>query len=285
MTGPEQSPSGGPTPASPPPCAAHPNAPSTGTCGRCGNFLCPRCVDILADHDDWCAACRERAGGNKMPWEREEGSALRRWWDTTRAMFSSPGMTFERTEPGSLKKALSFNALVGLIYGAVMAGLLGLATVGLLALPGDAARDLRDPAVATGVFALILLAVPLGGVLGSLLAAAVRAGVFYLATQLCGGGGEARTALWATSYLGAAQLALLPLQIVQQIPLLGPFLGLLGYLFFEVYFALQLTKVAERYCGLTQGKAVFAGWAGFLVLAALMMSCCLFGALLAVADF
>jgi hypothetical protein len=41
-------------------CATHPDVPSTGTCERCGAFVCPRCLSRLVGLTNLCASCVAR---------------------------------------------------------------------------------------------------------------------------------------------------------------------------------------------------------------------------------
>ncbi len=245
-------------------CAAHAGAQATGTCERCGNFLCPLCTDLF-EEDGWCEACRERAGG-RVPFEREEdGGLLYRWYATARAFVFSPRDTLDRTRPGSLQAALMHNALTG-VFSGLIAGGLGLCLVAVLA--RMVSRELDDVAVAVLVMSL---AAPLVMPVYTLLATAVRGTVYYVALVLVGGG-DARAAYWVTAYLGSMHLAHYPIAMLQRLPIVGAPAGLLLQLGVEVWYALQLTHAAERYHGLTGGKATFAGWAGFVVLACLVLS-------------
>lgn len=278
------------TPAPAAQCAVHEDAQATGTCGRCGNFVCPLCLDPLADRDDWCEACRERAGGNRMAWEREEGGIWGRWWQTTRDVLFSPTLTFDRARPGSVGQALLYNALTGVIVGAVFTAL-GVCALGALAALGGLEELAADPgfsalggeAVLAMLMVLILLS-PLFTALYTLFLVGVRGLVYYIAILVVGGGGEARYPFWTVSYLGAMNVSMIPLQIIQQIPILGPILGLVLLLAIEVWYALQLTRAAERYHGLEGGRATFAGWAFFLLMTLLGISCCCGGVLLGMAG-
>ena len=59
-------------PALDPLCAAHPHARATGTCARCGDNVCARCVDPSARGQaaGACAACRRKLGKDTIePWQ------------------------------------------------------------------------------------------------------------------------------------------------------------------------------------------------------------------------
>lgn len=279
-----------PEPAPTAPCAVHEGAQATGTCARCGNFVCPLCLDVVADHDDWCEACREREGGDKMPWERDEGSLIARWWETTRAVLLHPASTIARVRPGSLKKALAYNALTGLLMGAVGAVLITLVVLGAAAL-GDIdelVREMTDagvpPEAVLAAIVVMVVLTPLLNVVYTVLVAGLRGAVFQLAGLAMGGGGAGGDPYWIACYLGAAHVTWLPLQLVQQIPIIGLPIAMLCHLAVEIWYALAFTEAAEQYQGLTQGRAVFAGWAGFVALTLTFLCCCFSGVFAALAG-
>ena len=268
-------------------CAVHEDAQATGTCVRCGNYVCPLCLDPSSDRDDMCDACRDRVGADIIPWERDDGSIFARWGRTVSTMVLRPSDTFERTQPGSWASALGFASLTGAFIGIVFT-VLGICAVGLLAAVGgfDILRD--DPAFAemgsgfvTALVVAALLLYPLITVLMTDLIVVVRALLFHLPVALMDGKGGLGASMWATSYLSAVHLAWLPLAVLQQVPFIGPLLGLFGYLVIEIWYALALTTVARRYHGLEGGRATFAGWFPFLAFFALTISCCVLGMLLA----
>jgi hypothetical protein len=50
-------------------CALHPTVVATGTCARCGNYVCPACTGEGAF--EICPTCRERLGIGSFPFTRE----------------------------------------------------------------------------------------------------------------------------------------------------------------------------------------------------------------------
>ncbi len=70
-------------------CALHPEEWASGTCERCGNFMCGLCSDNGAQ--SWCPTCRERAGASTFPLRRDTWtfSAL---WDYAWAAFKREGL-------------------------------------------------------------------------------------------------------------------------------------------------------------------------------------------------
>jgi len=254
-----------------PMCATHEGAQSTGTCARCGNFVCPLCLDALSALPDHCEDCREREGGGRILWERpEEGSWLSRWWRTCRDVILHPTRTFEDARPGSLGSAATFTVVTGGFLGVCAAALVGclLGAVVLLmgaegTLPGG---GLDGEAGAFGLLGIACIVVAYIVIIPAVLVvmSLVRGTVFHLTAMAMGGEASYADSLWASFYLHGVYLLQLPLGVVQQIPLIGPMIALLALLAYEVYFAVQFTTVANRYHRLEGGRATFAGWSVFL---------------------
>ncbi|MBX3274720.1 MAG: hypothetical protein KF729_30920 [Sandaracinaceae bacterium] len=264
------------TEAGVPLCASHEGAQSTGTCARCGNFVCPLCLDELSALPDHCEACREREGGGLIAFERGDVGLFARWGRTTRDVLLSPTRTFEAVRPGSLGASMGYVALTGLGIGSVFAMCIGslIVVIAAAGLVGDAFPD-AEPAVFLGVLVAAAFFYVIMFPLVLITSACVRATIFHLAARLGGGRADYATSLWATGYLHAIALAYLPLVVLQQIPVVGVFVGLLGHLAVEVFYALQLTTAARRYHQLADGRAALAGWSGFLVIVVLGITCCL----------
>ncbi|MGE0789907.1 MAG: hypothetical protein AB7S26_29810 [Sandaracinaceae bacterium] len=264
-------------------CAVHHDAQAVGTCGRCGNFVCPLCLDPIADEETWCESCRQHAGGNRIAWERTDGGLLGRWYKTTRDVLLSPQMTFERARPGALMESVTYNAMTGVFIGLPL-GLLVAAIVALFAALGQSDPyglgndpDFEGPAMVLGAV-LIFFAMPVVMAIVNLVTVAIRGIVYYLALLVMGAQVDAAVPFWTVAYAsGAMSVAYVPIQIIQQIPIIGPIIGLLGYLAMEVWYALTLTMTAQHHHGLSQGRAAMAGWAYFIVFAALIGSCCCIG--------
>jgi len=252
-------------------CATHAGAQSTGACERCGNFICPLCLDEFSGLPDHCEDCREREGGGLIAFERDDAGLLRRWWRTVKDVLFRPTRTFETVRPSSLGAAVGFGALTGAIVVSVIASI-GLCAAGLIAVLG------AEPATGpTGLATLVAMLVgyvvlfPLFVVLG----AGVRTSVFHASVKLLGGDGGIAASFWALSYLQATTVLLWPLLVVRAIPGIGPFLGLLALLAIEVFYALQLTTVARRYHSLSEGRATMAGWSIFVTGITVTSLCCL----------
>ena len=259
-------------------CATHDGAQSTGTCARCGNFVCPLCLDELSPLPDHCEACREREGGGLMPFERDDLGFLKRWWQTTVEMSLRPTRTLESTRVGSLRAAVGFVGFTGFVIGGTLAACGGCA-IGVVGATTDAASRFGEVSGNPSWFyAALACAMTFYAVLAPaalIVSAFLRAGVFHLAARLLGGQGTFTASFWSMSYLQGITLVTLPMIVIQQIPLIGPFLGLAVSLAIEVYFAVQLTTVARRYHGLEEGRAAAAGWSVFLTVVALGTLCCL----------
>lgn len=279
-----------PTPARAPSgalCAVHENAQAHGACDRCGNFVCPLCLDPFGPLPGHCAACREREGGGAIAWERDEGSWLARWWQTTRDVVFRPSATFESARPRSAGPAMGYVAVTGVLMGSVLSALLAfvLILVAATGMLGDIGRDsdLGWPIVA-GIAVALLLVYPIVCVVGMLLSVCIRGLVYHGAVALVGGNGGIGASFWTVSYLHAVHVTMIPLGVIQQVPIIGPLIGFVGYLAMEVFIAVQLTRAAERYHGLEGGRAALAGWGPFLLALLLAGTCCLGTVMLALAD-
>jgi len=261
-----------------PVCATHEGAQSTGTCARCGNFVCPLCLDEDSALPGHCEDCREREGGGRILWERtDEGSWFSRWWRTTRDVILQPTRTFEEARPGSLGAAAMYLATTGGLMGAVAALLVGclLGVVVLLmgadgGLPGDLDGG---EAGAVGLLVVVCVVASYVFIIPAVLVvmAFVRGTVFHVAALAMGGQGSYGDSLWAAFYLHGVYVLQIPLAVIQQVPFIGPMIALLALLAYEVFFSLQLTTAANRYHQLEGGRATFAGWAVFLF--AVVMGC------------
>lgn len=259
-------------------CATHEGAQSTGTCARCGNFVCPLCLDEESALPGHCEDCREREGGGRILWERtDEGSWFSRWWRTCRDVILHPTRTFEEARPGSVGAAAMFTVTTGGFLGVCAALLIG-CLVGAVFLFMGAEGSLPGSGLAAqdgAIGALVIVCVVFGYVLiipaVLVVMSFIRGTVFHLAALAMGGEGSYRDSLWSSFYLHGVYVLQLPLGVIQQVPLIGPMIALLALLAYEVYFSLQFTTVAHRYHRLEGGRATFAGWSVFLF--AIVMGC------------
>lgn len=270
-------------------CAVHEGAQSHAVCGRCGNFVCPLCLDDTGPLPDLCAECREREGGGQIAWERVEGNWLGRWWRTTRDVLTRPTHTIERARPGSLPLALGYAALTAAILGTILGGI-GACAVGASGALGIFDQLLADAGETVprelfyAVLAAVVLVYPILAIVAAATSIVFRTSIFHVTAILLGARGGFGDSLWSVCYLHAIMLVVLPMLVLQQIPVVGLAVSLLSMLMMETWYALQLTTVARRYHDLPAGRAAMAGWASFLVLVALFASCCVFFALLATLD-
>lgn len=271
----------GPPPAfepAAPQCAVHPNAQAHGTCARCGNFVCPLCLDPYGPLPEHCEACREREGAGAMAWERDDGSWLSRWWRTTRDVVFRPGETFARARPGRTGAAVGYAAVTGALIGCVGAVLMamGLALMFAFGFPVFSADGMEEsPAVVLGLMVGMTVGYPIASTLWFVLAVLLRAGIYHAAVALLGGRGGFSASLWTNSYLHGLYVAIVPLTVIQQVPIIGPIIGAFAYIALEAIMAVQLTRAAERYHGLEGSRATLAGWSLVLLGVVLGIACCL----------
>ncbi|MDP2275535.1 MAG: hypothetical protein Q8N23_16395 [Archangium sp.] len=103
-------------------CVVHAGEQATGTCPRCGRFLCSRCELDTAGN---CAACATRLQlpAIVMPWEHRERLGLAKaFWEQTKLGLSSPRIYVSAISPeGRWQDAFS--------YGWLMSGLVALLSV------------------------------------------------------------------------------------------------------------------------------------------------------------
>ncbi len=258
-------------------CAVHEAMHASGTCERCGNFVCVLCLEPFGPLPGYCEACRERGGGGAIAWERDEGGWWSRWWQTTRDVIFRSRDTFASVRPGSVGAALGYVTVTGALIGVVVSALLG-CMIGVMGMAGIfdeiAGADLGGPALA-GITVAVVLLYPVMVVLGMLISVGIRTLIYHGAVAMMRGTGGFGASFWTVCYLHAIQLAMLPLAVLQQIPFIGPLIGLAGYGAMETFMAFQLTHCARDYHGLEGGRAAFAGWSAFIVAAVLGVTCCL----------
>lgn len=119
-------------------CAQHVDAEAAHACGRCGDFLCERCIARRAGEDAYCDRCADHAGP-AFPWEaRAElgiGDAL---GQTLIGTLTAPHSLFSR---GFRDRSI----VPALAYGAA------LSTATKLLMVGVSALRPREPVAALGV--------------------------------------------------------------------------------------------------------------------------------------
>lgn len=252
-------------------CAAHEDAHATGTCARCGNFVCPLCLDAFSAFADHCEACRARAGAQQIAWEREGGGWIRRYATTVRDVLFRPSPTFDRAEPGSLGSSLAFAAVTGLVLGVVQGAVFGAIVGVVLGVEGIPEHD------AATTFAVTLAgaacAVPLVDVLQQIVGTLIWGALYHAGVLLVGGRGGFATSLWSMGYVSAIAIAWLPVSFVQFVPTIGPLLAMLAMLALTVWVSIRLTHVGQRFHELSVGRATLAAWFPVLVLFVLGAIC------------
>lgn len=257
-------------------CAAHEDAQATATCARCGNNVCPLCLELDSALPDHCGACRARVGGGQMAWEREGLPWLRRWLLTTREVLLRPTDTFERCAPGPWTASLAYAAVTGALQAAVQFCFL-LCGAGCLLAAGlweeTIGPEGREP-LFVWIMVGVLVAYPLMVVGFHLLLVVVRGALFHAGVMVSGGGEGFAVSFWGAGYVHAIQLATLVAAILGNLPLIGPLITLFVYLAIEVWTALQLTTIARVRHHLTPQRATLAGWTPFLVFSAIGVGCC-----------
>ncbi|MEC7519045.1 MAG: hypothetical protein VYE22_04220 [Myxococcota bacterium] len=257
-------------------CAAHEGAAATGTCARCGNNVCPACLEPDGALPDHCESCRERVGGGVIPWERAGEPWFRRWLNTTRQMLLRPTDTLEGCAPGPWTAAFGYAAVTGGAVAAVQTSLLLCGAGCLLAFGmwesviGPEAQDPLFAAIAIGV----AVAYPLILVGWHLFMVGMRALIFHAGVAISGGGRGLAVSVWGTSYVHAIQLTTLVAAILGNLPVVGPVISMLVYLAIEVWTAIQLTTLARVRHDLPPNRAALAGWMPFLVFTVLGLGCC-----------
>ncbi len=102
-------------------CALHPDTAATGTCSRCGNFVCGRCE---LDDAKQCPACVALVGASTrvvLPWERRaELGVVKAFFDQAKLAVLKPGQYVSGITPdGSWRDAFFFGWLVSAFVGVV----------------------------------------------------------------------------------------------------------------------------------------------------------------------
>ncbi len=108
-----------------PQCPLHPANSVTGTCGRCGNFVCQECSRSGTDGELICDACRLRTASGQAfeptPWEQRASLGLvNALIKTIQLALFRPNNFFSRMRVDNTDGALSYywiNAAVGGFFG------------------------------------------------------------------------------------------------------------------------------------------------------------------------
>lgn len=102
-------------------CALHPDTAATGTCSRCGNFVCGRCE---LDDAKQCPACVKLVGASTrvaLPWEqRGQLGVVKAFFDQAKLAVLKPGQYVSAIRPeGSWREAFFFGWLVSVFVSVV----------------------------------------------------------------------------------------------------------------------------------------------------------------------
>ncbi len=144
-----------------PRCAVHADRDARRTpCARCGSYACEACFE-RAD-ETLCRPCRERIG-ETLPWERDEGGVLTRYWATLVHVLPAPHASFQGIREGNgLVSALVFAALSNVVsYGLPML-LCAPCSLGALALVGTSPNRHEEVpmSVLLAATACVMFAIP-----------------------------------------------------------------------------------------------------------------------------
>ncbi|MBN9681876.1 MULTISPECIES: hypothetical protein [unclassified Corallococcus] len=127
-------------------CALHPGREATGTCERCGNFMCDTCSQDGASPR--CPTCRERSGAT-FPLNRETWN-FNALWDVCWAAFQREWGMLSLAVLITLGVTLGANLLFNVATG-IGAALDSVAIAGVLALLGLVAQQLVQGLVQLGL--------------------------------------------------------------------------------------------------------------------------------------
>lgn len=100
-------------------CAVHTDQPASGTCPRCGNFVCDRCERDAVRN---CPACVKLVGAAQavtLPWEQREALGLAKAFvEQVKLAILKPGLYVSAIRPtGSWREAFTFGWLVSAVVG------------------------------------------------------------------------------------------------------------------------------------------------------------------------
>lgn len=224
-------------------CAVH-VVESTGTCARCGNFVCEQCLEP-GDDEPRCEVCRQRVGLPSVPFESVDIPLLLRWPRMVWAMARHPTRTLSEARVGSPVAALSYSLLANFV-----------SSVGF-GVAWDA------PFRATPAIDEILLT----GAAGSLTRVVVTIAcglLFHLAVRALGGTGGLTATFWAVFYLDTTAFVYPPAALASRIhSSLGNLAMFVGLIAAAIYWGMNLSELARRQ-GVSDERVPLAGWTPFL---------------------
>lgn len=213
-----------------PRCAVHADRDARrAPCARCGSYACELCFE--RPDETLCRSCRERVG-ETIPWERDEGGVLARYWGTLVHVLPAPYTAFQGIrEHHGLGSALIFAGLSNLLsYGLPML-LCTPCMVGLLAMVGlDAPRDREAPVeVVLAATACVMLSLP-AMIAAIQLALSLFVGLLYHgAARLAGGVGSLSESLRAALFTNVLAPVSAAAWVLGRIPILGILITLASY--------------------------------------------------------
>lgn len=214
-----------------PRCAVHADREARRTpCARCGSYACEACFE-RAD-ETLCASCRARVG-EALPWERDEGGVLTRYWATLVHVLPAPYTSFQGIREGNgLSSALLFAVLSNLVSYGVPMLLCAPCMLGLLGIVGmNPAGPDRD--VPTGVLmattACVLFAIPPFVAGAQVLASLVVGLLYHGAASLAGGVGSLTESLRAALFTNVLAPVSAAAWLLGRIPILGILVTLASY--------------------------------------------------------
>lgn len=244
-------------------CAVHPVIPATGTCGRCGNFICGQCLG--PEGGAYCEKCRALGAGGRVlpPWERRDElgfvtAAIEQW---KLSMFKPEQFWRSLPAEGSSTDPLLFAWLMGVLqaipsffvqmlnYGQMKTVLGQLGKTGLPPFLTD-----MSPAVYAAMITLpVLVFYPLSFYLGS--------AITHLGCKMWGAGPKGFTA--TARVMGYSQAPMLLAWV--------PLVGFVAAIYLLVQEVMGIARVHE----VDTGKAI----AGVLTIPLILGCCCGAGAI------
>ncbi|MBW2462731.1 MAG: YIP1 family protein [Deltaproteobacteria bacterium] len=239
-------------------CGVHAEAFAAATCGRCGTYVCERCIGHVDPTGSYCLACAPRVRSVVIPWENEELGFRRRVIDTTLLLVKEPARAYGQMADGSPVRAVLFAVLGGLLQGGVMAFLYG-ALFGCMAGATAAESGFGEEAGMTaGIAALMVIAAPIMTMVVAVTYVLFIFVPYHVTARALGGEGDAGASLRAAAYTQVLQFVMLPFLVLQVIPLVGTIVSMAVLAYVTGYIAYALYNHALGVHRLEGGAAVAA---------------------------
>lgn len=214
-----------------PRCAVHADRDARRTpCARCGSYACEVCFE--RPDETLCRSCRDRVG-EVIPWERDEGGTLARYWGTLVHVLPAPYTAFQGIRAGhGVGSAMLFAGLSNLVsYGLPML-VCTPCMIGLLGVVGiDAGPQERDApmALVLALTACTLLSLPLM-IAGIQVVLSLAVGlVYHGAARLAGGEGSLGESLRVALFTNVLAPVSAAAWVLGRIPILGILITLASY--------------------------------------------------------